>query len=588
MHTNKIHILDSTTAERIAAGEVIERPSGAVKELVENALDAKATEVWVQLEEGGRTLIEILDNGYGMGPEDLSLCLKRHATSKIVSLDDLERLHTLGFRGEALASLSAASDVSIVSRTNTSSSAYQIETTSGNLAPVTALPFAFGHFLGSDHGTRVRASALFAQVPARLKFLKSPASEVAQVREWLERLSLTRPDCGFRLSSHDRKVLDLPKSNESKRVSTILQAGSDFRILTESQSRGEIGVRIHWVEGLALPHSRKVFTSINGRAVRDRLVQQAVFQAFKQSLLPGHYPAIALFIEIDPALLDVNVHPTKAEVRFARPADVFDAVRGAVNSLVDRKVWRAPEAAISPMPILGQALAPQLGSTRVTQTTERERASLWVTPVDGAQLGNEFTPSCHIGNLFNTYLVFDLGDELGLIDQHAAHERVRYEELRKGASSHKIASQALLLPEVASFDPEKRSDIEARLHWLANLGFEAEVFGESSVVFRALPAAWGDTNLRTRLKNLVERLLECPEADASTEALAWDEIVFEKLAMEACKSSIRAGDRIVREEAHALINRLFACEHPWNCPHGRPTTVRIPKGRVEEWFQRRL
>ncbi len=626
-----IHVLPPGVAERIAAGEVIERPSSVVKELVENSLDAGATEVAVILEDGGKSLIEVLDNGSGMPPDDLGLCVERHATSKLSSLDDLERILTLGFRGEALASIAAVSDLEIISRSKNapnSSTAFQWTNASQQVEPLT-----FGHFLGTDHGTRIRSCGLFSSIPARLKFLKSQAAELMQVREWLERLALAYPEVGFRLVNGDRTVLNLRPQTEIERVRTLLAEGENFPILTTvsenmtedaPKNTSEVKVRAHWVQGLSVPQTRKLIQIVNRRAVRDRLIQQALLSSFKQALLPGQFPALALFLEVHPSEVDVNVHPTKTEIRFLESRKIFQAIHQQIEGLLKRngapafvparfqnfppfgpslqssgtQAWKAAEP---PLQKNWNFLSPDFLSAPVLNSNTQENqtqqafspqdptsAPLFQSPVHPSLSRHPFQAERFVGILFSTYLLFQLDGELALIDQHAAHERVRYEKLKKSTLSNSTAPspQALLIPEAVRFDSEARTAVEVRLPWLGRLGFEAEVFGEDTALFRAIPAEWGTRNLRTRLKNIIEKLITYEVNDSGS--LPLDETLFEALASEACHSAVRAGDRLEKAEALALVEDLFRCEHPWNCPHGRPTIARVPESRMEEWFQRRV
>ena len=717
----KIQKLPPTIAERIAAGEVIERPSSVVKELVENSLDAGATSIRVLLEDGGKSLIEVTDNGSGMAPEDLALCIERHATSKLRSLEDLDHILTLGFRGEALPSIAAVSEVSITSRAQGSDTTYEL--TAGDLADrlkKTPLPekITFGHFLHSPHGTRIQARGLFSQIPARLKFLKSQGTEVAQVREWLERLSLAYPHVGFQLVSGERTVLQLKPQSEEERVRELLADGEDYPLLSitnEQDGFRDTGlkVKLYWLQGLSTPQNRKLIQVVNSRAIRDKMLQQAMLSPFRQSLLPGQFPALALIMEINPAAIDVNVHPTKAEIRFLDGKKIYQTLDGMVRTLLLKKgapaitppqfspktslhsfqerstpstpaiPHTAPEERtlhpptslldpdfhhekpnpqspplftssaytseeqdlhtaadrgllVSSTPLneasssdstlnpalfsaptraehsaLGHPPSPPSFTEHPTQPHEQ-----WELPENGErnpglqkpehrgslplnlhpfrqERPSHFLQSAkRIGALFQTYLLYELGNELILVDQHAADERIRYERLKKRVIAPKqefeaippLSSQALLIPETLKFSLEDRPQIEARLGVLEKIGFEVEIFGESTLLFRSIPMEWGTKALTIRLKNLLERLIHLD----TPEHLIWDEQLFESLASEACHSSVRAGDSLNPLEADALIDQLFECEHPWNCPHGRPTIVRVPEGKVEEWFLRKL
>ena len=590
---NSIQILDHLVAERIAAGEVIERPSSIVKELVENSIDAGASEIAVTLEDGGKRLIEVLDNGHGMDEEAIKLCSLRHATSKIRSVEDLETLSSLGFRGEALPSIAAVSQLSILSRARY---AKDSEHTSDawEWSDGKTLKATFGHFLGAHHGTRILAQGLFSQIPARLKFLKSSGTEVSHVREWMERLALTHPEIGFKLTHENKVILNFRASTMEERVRQILGDGNDYPLV--SHTREEIsGIRVtaYWLQGLSSPQTRKLIQIINQRAVRDRLVQQAMLSAFRQALLPGQFPALALVLDLPPHLVDVNVHPTKTELRFLNSSQVFRAVQVTLEELVSKNgvtgfapstTYQASETprteslwsshfSFPPSSPVGSWKEPPI-SQKTDQTPEE--------PLHPFQ-GHRFS-----GILFQTYLLYDLGNELALVDQHAAHERIRYEMLKARALKAQGRScQQLLMPESVQFPSERRRDLESRLSLLIQLGFEAEVFGENQLLFRGIPPEWGNANLKTRLMTLVEKLMHLEDLpDASSVTI--DERMFEKLASEACHSAVRAGDRLDPSVAQALVNQLFECEHPWNCPHGRPTIARVPRARFEEWFQRKV
>jgi DNA mismatch repair protein MutL len=605
---NRIHVLPPSVAERIAAGEVIERPSSVVKELVENSIDAGATEIQVVLEDGGKQLIEVTDNGHGMTPDDLRLSVQRHATSKLSTLAELEKILTLGFRGEALPSVSAVSDLQILSRAKGDDTVYELRAAAPGMARSEddLKKVTFGHFLNSPHGTRIQARGLFSQVPARLKFLKSQASEVSQVREWIERVGLAHPNVGFKLVSGDRTVLTLRPQTAPERVKAILTEDDSFPLVQSESEGGGFKVKLYWFQGLSLPSSRKLLQVINGRSVRDRLLQQATMAGFRQSLLPGQFPAVALFIEIDPALIDVNVHPTKTEVRFLNSRDIFRTVDSLIEaSLVKHgaptyasatpsssQPWGGPSSYSG---YSGNSAA--TGTQDWTSPTLNAHESVGSTPslwnlAEVQEVSHPLTHTTYLGTLFGTYFVFDDKTEMVLVDQHAAHERIRYEKLKKRVldpetgSSKTSESQTLLVPEPVRFPAEHRQTVEARLPLLSDLGFDAELFSEDTVLIRSLPSEWKNTEVLPRLKSLLERLIAL-EQPASRELL-WDETVFEKLASEACHSAIRAGDFVDAYQAREIVSQLFGCQHAWNCPHGRPTVVRIPRGKLEEWFQRRV
>ncbi|MBL7715391.1 MAG: DNA mismatch repair endonuclease MutL [Bdellovibrionales bacterium] len=636
----RIQTLPRNVAERIAAGEVIERPSSVVKELVENSIDAEASMIEVQLEDGGKKLIQVTDDGYGIHPDDLALSLERHATSKLKTLNDLESIATLGFRGEALPSIAAVSDLEILSRRRApeeskTAEAFHVRVTDTywtHRDPLKAKPVTFGQFLGRAHGTQIRAQSLFSQVPARQKFLKSNSSEASQVRDWLERLSLTHPTVGFRLVN-DGKVLFQVRSenksqevNEKNRVHAILAGGEDFPIASRrSVLDSGIEVRAYWVQGMSLSHTRKLVQVVNGRAVRDRLLQQAILNPFKQALLPGQFPAVAVFLDLPLSSVDVNVHPTKSEVRFLDSSAVFRAVAETLEKLIREKgatgfLASTPASALNPkssysfsIPVMEPRQEDAFGghatATSPWQETAQnpeqesvrnpEQSSASEKPKVAPNAAAEILSGRFRGTFFQTYIALEKGEELVWVDQHAADERIRYEKLKAKILDPKRAGkpQQLLIPEVVFCDPDKRARVNLLTTpggLLTTLGFESEIFGDDRIIIRSMPSDWGNHSLKIRLKNLVERLLELSEVEIeeatskTQRGLILDERLFEKIASEACRSSVMAGDELSQTSAQALIDSLKDCEHPWNCPHGRPTIVRVPKARLEEWFQRRV
>lgn len=609
-----IQILAPHVAEKIAAGEVVERPSSVVKEFVENALDAKATSIAITLEDGGKKLIEVLDNGVGMNSADMELSIQRHATSKISEFNDLESLHSFGFRGEALPSVAAVSDLSIISRTQSQEDAFELSLARSPKAK----PITFGHFLGEPHGSRIRAEGLFSQIPARLKFLKSNRSEITQVREWVERLSLTHPEVAFRFVHDDKTLFKLPSQNFEERIKEVLSQNEDYPVVFQELKSTGITGKLYWLQGMSIPHTKKMIQIVNGRILKDRLLQQALLNPFRQSLLPGQFPALVLHLEIDPKEIDVNIHPTKTEVRFLNSGQIFKHVQ----SLVEKAVYHSGAPSYVPsqsqdQPFISRTLTeplfrsrsqhsdrpkaiqesfslkdsfqipshPESNETFSSDSTDHKQPDVYKTSNRASHL---FKDAVYLGTVFQTYLVFDLGKELGLIDQHAAHERIRYEALKKSIlnPNSDVHRQALLLPEAIQFDEENIKIIEERLPLLEKCGFEVEVFSDQSVLFRAIPSVWNGSGLKVRLKGLVEKLINLSDFDP--ENSLFDEALFEKIASQACRSSIMAGDRLLREEALSLTDSLFETDHPWNCPHGRPTVVKINQSKFEEWFQRKI
>ncbi len=553
-----IHILPPVLAARIAAGEVTERPASVIKELIENALDAHALHIVIKLEDAGKALIECIDDGDGMDAEDLALCMERHATSKIKHLEDLLSIHTLGFRGEALGSIRAVADTSISSGKNASYN--QIRSTSWEShLQLRAIEPRF--FIHEPHGTHLRIESLFAQTPARLKFLKKNAVEVTAVKDCMERLAIVHPECAFELHSDQRNILFYPTESQQSRIERVLVSNERLTLIEKTHSDAGMQVTILWAKDVSLPHSRKIFSFVNERPVRDPLIQRAILAPFRQRLMPGSMPAIVCLISMPPDMVDVNVHPHKLEVHFSESTALLQLIRNTIEDCFMQQPITTPSF-VSP-------------TTPWTPPT--------ITPISPPFVPYELMtqPSLEIphfphgryrGALFDTYLVFEKDGKLTLVDQHAAHERIRFEELEKQFHASSIISQQLLFPEHLNLPPP------ALVTMLEKNGFCCEESNQELLI-TAIPAAWrqgGD--IKARLHGLIARL----EADESIK----DEPLFEALASEACHSSIRAGDTLHIFEAEELITQLFACDHPWNCPHGRLTIYELNETTLSKWFQR--
>lgn len=587
---------------QIAAGEVIERPASVVKEAVENSLDARATWVQVTLKQGGRESIEILDNGKGIRPLDLPLALSAHATSKLKKFEDLKNLSSFGFRGEALASFAACGDLAILSRHYQESEAYEIRNHSVQKAHA-------GLFLGLSHGTKLTLNGLFSKTPARLSFLKAPGHEVTATKEMLERLSLTYPHVRFTLKSQTndemKTVLDLASASEKERAQSLLGPGPlKFH---EEHFSDKSTIRVYWLQGSSQPNAKKMFQIVNKRAVKDRLIQQALLKPFRQSLLPGQSPAVVLFLEVAPESVDVNVHPMKTELRFLDSSAVFGHISKALENLISTSgmVRTFSERTFSEQT---HTESPQQQARFILQMRDHTPATTipshgFSTPAVAIAPVKEQTPilsaqelfshlyqSVYAGQLLKTYLAFETKDtEIYLVDQHAAHERIRFEQLRnnylkRGNKTPEIES--LLIPirfDDVSFSDSDRLDLLEEV--LARLGFVVHIDNNRRIELKGIPAAYGNQQLEIRFLNLLERVRA--RTHDSLELL-WDETVFEELASEACHSSIRAGKMIREEEARSILKALAECEHPWNCPHGRPTLAKIPAFEFESLFLRRV
>jgi len=563
---------------------VVERPASVVKELVENALDAGARSVHVEIEDGGTTLVRVRDDGQGMSRADAGLALERHATSKLRALDDLQRLSTHGFRGEALPSIAAVSELVLRTRAEGETAGTEVEVAHGRRRHL--------RDVGHPRGTTVEVRDLFGTLPARRKFLRSASTEASHVAEAVTLLALARPETGFSLRSGGRAVLETPAVDGlAARLFQLYGA----RML-EDLVPVEGGVEWATVRGFVSrpdrprPPRPSLRLFVNRRAVRDRALSKAVLEAYRSTGAGDRGFEAFVFVELPSHLVDVNVHPAKTEVRFADPRTVFAAVERTVRDGLSAGVREVPTVAIAAG--LGEGVAAR-AATATTAFLARgeapESRRLWPMPGAGASLAAEGTsvPPLEapvpvvLGQHRLVYIVASDGDELLLVDQHTAHERVRFEQLVERASRRLVESQGLLAPAVVELAPALRPVLEAHVEALRELGFDVEAFGGSATRLRAVPAVIGTRDpgpaLAASLKDLAER-------DAADWAVAGTR---DRLAATlACHSAVRAGQPLGAEPMSAIVRDLFRTTHRTLCPHGRPTMVRVPREELSRWFGR--
>ncbi len=593
----KIRRLASGTINRIAAGEVVERPASAVKELVENALDAGATRIDVWTAQGGADLVLVEDDGEGMEPADLALAVERHATSKLEDGDDLSRIATLGFRGEALPSIGAVAKLSIATRTATSEGC-AVAVTGGEVSEVT--PAAFR--AAGQSGTRVDVRELFFATPARLKFLKSSRSEDLATADVVKRLAMARPDVGFTLTVDGKRTLDLEREDDLfggrlKRLARIM--GREFADNAARVEAAREGVRLTGFAGLPTYNrasSSMQFLFVNGRPVRDRLLIGAVRGAYADFLARDRHPALALFLDCDPALVDVNVHPAKTEVRFRDGG----LVRGLIVSALKAALAQAGHRASTT--VAGAALA-AIRTSPVTQLHGQggrgfaEAASAYHAPlfagntapalsarVEEAPASNE-AQALPLGvaraQLHETYIVAQTADGIVIVDQHAAHERLVYERMKQALDAGQVARQPLLIPEIVSLDPAEVERIAARGEELEALGLVVEPFGPDALMVREMPALLGKADAKALIRDLADDIAE------TGSALSLKERLEEIAGTYACHTSVRAGRRLNGEEMNALLREMEATPHSGQCNHGRPTYVELKLTDIERLFGRK-
>ncbi len=592
----QVRALPEALIDQIAAGEVVERPASVVKELVENSLDAGALRVRVEVRGGGRDWIAVTDDGSGMEPADARLALQRHATSKIASADDLQRISTYGFRGEALPAIASVSRLRLRTRTHASAIGIEIRVEAGRLLEE--------HEAAGPAGTRVEIADLFGAVPARRKFLKTVATEWGHLSDWLARSALARPDVHFEVQRDDRPALAWPAVAEPlERVAAVLGEQEAQAFVAIDLTAGEL--RVHGFASRPDRHRPTlggIHLFVNGRAVRDRLLQHALVDVYRDVLPRGRFPSAVLFLEIPTAQVDVNVHPAKWEVRFAEPQAVHRAVRQALSRGLESRRWlgdAASPALAPPRASHPGASAAAWGGRRAADGAPGDWTlaapglaaegadAAWGAAPARAPEALQFADQRLLGQLLATYLVLETKHGLLLVDQHAAHERVLYERLRSEWSERSVASQGLLAPIPVTLDPAAGALLVESADALARLGFEVEPFGEATVAVRGIPALLSGSDPVMLLRELAAELVADPEARSlagERPALAAVDRLFASLA---CHAARRKGELLAPVEQRALLSALDAI--PWapTCPHGRPVAVPYELAEIERRFARR-
>ncbi|MGE4158573.1 MAG: DNA mismatch repair endonuclease MutL [Planctomycetota bacterium] len=556
-----IQLLDDALIDQIAAGEVIERPASAVKELVENALDARARHIEVALEQGGLDLLEVSDDGEGISRDDLPLAIVAHATSKISTLEDLHAVSSRGFRGEALASMGAVGDLEIVTRAAGSPEAWLLEVGGGK--PGVPKPTA------RAQGTTVRLRHLFRHVPARRKFLKSPRAECLRCEEWLDRLALSVPGVELTLRLDGRVKRQWRAGGMEARIEDVTRA-SGFRKGEASGSGFEV---MAWV---AEPACAKVnrngqFFYYNSRPIRDRMLSQVLLQSTREFIPDRRHAVAVIHISSDPTHADVNVHPTKEEVRFDRPRDVASLVTRAVRSALAGGGY-APELISMPRPQV-QEPSPSPNLPRA----QRPVAENWNAPGLLGEAHASPAPSRRFMQVHGSFVVVETDEGLSILDQHALHERILLETMRRELLAGGVERQNLLIPQSLQFQPGEAAALQDLGPHLEKAGFAIEVHGSSDVLVSALPVSLSPGSLQGLLRDIVER------ADGISNP---DDIRLLATRLCACRSAVKAGDTLEPGEIEALIRGLSEEDYSFACEHGRPTHVRIPLARLSRGFAR--
>ncbi|MHC9417574.1 DNA mismatch repair endonuclease MutL [Sphingomonas citri] len=590
-----IRRLPSHLVNRIAAGEVVERPASALKELVENAIDSGATRVAVVLAAGGVERIEVADDGCGMTPGEIALALERHATSKLPD-DAIEAVQTLGFRGEALPSIASVARLTIESRPRGAEGwARTVDNGTVERDGPAALP----------PGTRVVVEGLFARVPARRKFLRSPRSEYASCLDVVKRLAMARPDIAFAVEHDGRRVLAVSAAEgRPGRVAALTdRALADNSVAVDLERDGHV---LGGVAGLPTFHrgvADHQYLFVNGRPVRDRLLIGAIRGAYAEMMPRDRHAVVALFLDVPASEVDVNVHPAKTEVRFRDPALVRGMIVSGLRRALDAAghrvahsapadigaLWRPEPVAAGEAPAFGFDAAP-LAAPSPGGTLLREHRATFLTPPPQARAEASWAPpperddyplGAARGQVNKTYIVAEAQDGLVLVDQHAAHERLVLERMRAALAGGRVASQALLIPEVVELDEPACDRLEARAAELAEFGLELERFGARAILVRAAPALLGSGDPTALVTDLADELA------AYDEALSLRERLDAVAGTMACHGSVRAGRALSLAEMNALLREMEATPHSGQCNHGRPTWVKLDFPDIEKLFARR-
>ncbi|MES2173718.1 MAG: DNA mismatch repair endonuclease MutL [Pseudomonadota bacterium] len=594
-----IRRLPEHLVNRIAAGEVVERPASALKEIVENALDAGATRIAIRLSNGGLDRIEVSDDGCGMDSADMALALERHATSKLPN-DAIENVATLGFRGEALPSIASVARLSIDSRQR-GADGWNRTVDNGQLVAEgpTALP----------PGTRVIVEQLFGKVPARRKFLRSPKAEYAACLDIVRRLAMAHPAVAFSVEHDRRRVLGVQadEAREERVAALTDRALAENHVIVSLEREG---IRLSGVASIPT-YNRGVgdhqYLFVNGRPVKDRLLIGALRGAYADMLARDRHPVVALFLDVPPLEVDVNVHPAKTEVRFRDPALIRGMIVSGLRRALDAEGFRAVQHAdssalsawrpepMSPTPIgampIFEAAALSPGSyNQFAPSSFADRRTSFITPPPQARAepaaapapaGNSFPLGVARGQVARTYIVAEAEDGLVIVDQHAAHERLTLERMRRAMEGQGVASQALLLPEVVEMDEPACDRLEARIAELKDFGLDLERFGPSAMLVRSVPAMLGQSDVQGLVTDLADDLA------AYDSALSLKERLDLVAATMACHGSVRAGRVLSVAEMNALLREMEVTPRSGQCNHGRPTWVKLGHGDIEKLFGRK-
>ncbi len=611
MSNPHIRRLPPQLISQIAAGEVVERPASIVKELLENSLDAGATQIQIEIEQGGLRLIRLRDNGHGIYKDELALALARHATSKITGFDDLQRIASLGFRGEALPSMASVSRLSLTSRIAGEKTGWRI---TGDGGDTLGEPIPASHPLG----TTVEVRDLFFNVPARRKFLRSERTEFGHIEDCIRRLSLTRFDCGFHLSHNQRMISQLtPATDTGSQLQRVAKlCGREFASSSVFVDRQEVGIHLHGWLGLptvsrSQPDSQYLF--VNGRPVRDRIITHAMRQAYQDALYQGRHPIVVLYLDIDPAQVDVNAHPTKNEIRFRESSRIHEGIRSIIQTALSEV---RPGAAPPPLTGMGERLSIALGpagSTRSsgggsgyygsghTLSSNQHPLPLQMQEQIAAYghlhppIPDMASPASHLasseadtipplgyalGQLHGCYVLSENAAGLIIVDMHAAHERILYQQMKTALAEGSLKTQTLLIPVTLSINPRERQWIETQSHLFTQAGLDVELLGTDNAIIRQIPALLADTDSAGLVRDMLADLIAHEQSNRPETA------ILNVLSSLACHAAVRANRSLNLLEMNALLRDLERTDNGGQCNHGRPTWIPLTLDELDRLFQR--
>ncbi len=581
---NVIRVLPENVASQIAAGEVVDRPASVVRELIDNSIDAGANRITIRIERGGKGLIRVMDNGAGMSRDDLLLCIERHATSKIETASDLYSVKSLGFRGEAIPSIASVSRMQITSRPKDQLEGHKLIISGGKLTAIDET--------GAPAGTLIEVKDLFFNIPARRKFLRAPRTEMDHIVDTLSRSVLPFPHISFKLEDSGKTIMNLPASEKVlPRLFSLMGRKVAEAMIETEEEYPDLMIRAHLAPpDLNRSKGDRLYVYVNGRNIRDRLITKAIMDGYGQRLMKGRYPQAAIFMQLDPANVDVNVHPTKQEVKFHNSSSVFQAIVTTIGNALSQSAhpfsgYSSSEGQgyISPNPrdSFTSAAEPtyNYSPAPATQSFVRTEEHTHIPAMDQmheqpiVRQGPEV-----IGQLGNTYILCQVKDGFLMVDQHAAHERIVYETLKASFNTSRIEVQTLLLPhELELSAKETRIALDKNEH-LTRIGIDLDHFGGNTFLLRAHPAIFKDVQWDSFLSELIAGMEQ-----GETE----DEAVLDKLlTVMACHGAIRAGYSMTREEMTLLLRQLEEMDLPTNCPHGRPVFKHFTYYEIEKMFKR--